>query len=53
MARWMQKLRQYDFEIEHRKVKIQGNADALSRRPCDRDPGQYIVTSEIMRKQKA
>lgn len=34
MAKWIQKLQQYNFEIEHRTGKSHGNADALSRRPC-------------------
>ncbi|GBL97396.1 Retrovirus-related Pol polyprotein from transposon 297 [Araneus ventricosus] len=34
IARWIQKLQEYDFEIQHRKGTSHGNADALSRRPC-------------------
>lgn len=34
IARWIQKLEEYDFEIKHRKGSLHGNADALSRRPC-------------------
>ncbi|GBN82991.1 Transposon Ty3-G Gag-Pol polyprotein [Araneus ventricosus] len=34
IARWMQKLQEYDFEIQHRKGTSHGNADVLSRRPC-------------------
>ena len=34
MARWLQVLDTYDFEIEHRAGKRHGNADAMSRRPC-------------------
>ncbi|GBN93775.1 Retrovirus-related Pol polyprotein from transposon 297 [Araneus ventricosus] len=30
IARWIQRLQEYDFEIQHHH----GNADALSRRPC-------------------
>ncbi|GBN71270.1 hypothetical protein AVEN_151682-1 [Araneus ventricosus] len=33
-ARWIQRLQEYDFEIQHRKGTYHGNADALSRRPC-------------------
>ncbi|GBM40902.1 Retrovirus-related Pol polyprotein from transposon 297 [Araneus ventricosus] len=33
-ARWIQRLQEYDFEIQHRKGTSHGNADALSRRPC-------------------
>ncbi|GBO42330.1 Retrovirus-related Pol polyprotein from transposon 297, partial [Araneus ventricosus] len=34
IARWIQRLQEYDFEIQHRKGTSRGNADALSRRPC-------------------
>ncbi|GBM24788.1 Transposon Ty3-I Gag-Pol polyprotein [Araneus ventricosus] len=34
IARWFQRLLDYDFEIQHRKGTSHGNADALSRRPC-------------------
>lgn len=34
VARWMEKLQQYDFKIKHRPGKQHLNADALSRRPC-------------------
>ncbi|GBM83231.1 Retrovirus-related Pol polyprotein from transposon 297 [Araneus ventricosus] len=34
IARWIQRLQEYDFEIHHRKGTSHGNADVLSRRPC-------------------
>ena len=34
VARWLERLQQYDFQIEHRAGANHGNADALSRRPC-------------------
>lgn len=34
LARWMEKLQQYNFEIRHRPGRVHKNADALSRRPC-------------------
>lgn len=34
LARWLQVLGTYDFEIEHRSGAKHLNADALSRRPC-------------------
>ncbi|GBM36473.1 Retrovirus-related Pol polyprotein from transposon 297 [Araneus ventricosus] len=34
IARWIQRIQEYDFEIQHRKWTSHGNADALSRRPC-------------------
>ena len=33
MARWLEKLQEYDFEIQHRKGSRHLNADALSRYP--------------------
>ncbi|GBM52961.1 Retrovirus-related Pol polyprotein from transposon 297 [Araneus ventricosus] len=34
IARWIQRLQEYDFETQLRKGPSHGNADALSRRPC-------------------
>ena len=34
IARWLERLQQYDFRVEHRPGHRHGNADALSRRPC-------------------
>ena len=34
LARWLQKLQQYDFDVIHRAGKKHQNADALSRCPC-------------------
>ncbi|GFS97925.1 retrovirus-related Pol polyprotein from transposon opus [Trichonephila clavipes] len=34
IARWIQRLQEYDAEIRHRKGSAHGNAEALSRRPC-------------------
>jgi hypothetical protein len=34
VARWIERLQQYDFIMEHRLTSLHGNADALSRRPC-------------------
>lgn len=33
LARWLEQLEEYDFEIIHRQGKLHGNADALSRLP--------------------
>ena len=35
IARWLQRLGPYIFKIEHRAGKRHGNADALSRVPCE------------------
>ena len=37
MARWLQYLQTYNFEIVHQKGKSHQNADSLSRRPCPED----------------
>ncbi|GFT46295.1 retrovirus-related Pol polyprotein from transposon 412 [Trichonephila clavipes] len=34
IARWIQRLQEYDVEIRHRKGSAHENADALSRRSC-------------------
>ena len=35
LARWLGKIEQYDYSIEYRPGRVHGNADSLSRRPCD------------------
>jgi transposase InsO family protein len=35
-ARWITFMEEFQFDIVHRAGKSHGNADALSRRPCDR-----------------
>ena len=34
-ARWLEQTEEYDFQIVHRPGAQHGNADALSRRPCE------------------
>ena len=37
IARWIQKLQEYTFSIQHRAGPTHNNADSLSRRPCLED----------------
>ena len=37
IARWIQKLQEYTFSIQHRAGSTHNNADSLSRRPCLKD----------------
>jgi len=34
VARWLEQLQEYEFEVKHRAGLSHSNADALSRRPC-------------------
>jgi len=45
LARWCEILEEFDFQIVHRPGRNHGNADALSRRPCQQC-GQETKTSE-------
>ncbi|XP_060564385.1 uncharacterized protein LOC132723637 [Ruditapes philippinarum] len=46
VARWLETLSIYDFEIKHRAGRIHSNADALSRRPCCKDGCSYCDRAE-------
>ena len=35
VARWIEALQDYNFEVQHRAGRLHSNADALSRRPCE------------------
>ena len=35
VARWLERLSDFDFEVEHRPGQLHGNADGLSRLPWD------------------
>ena len=55
VARWIEELQEFDYKLEHRRGTSHGNADGLSRRPCDpfckscskqdRDVGDLMPTS--------
>ncbi len=52
LARWLEALQEYDFEVMHHRGKIHSNSDSLSRIPCrhcgrldeDLDAGVCIQT---------
>ncbi|KAK2899431.1 hypothetical protein Q8A73_012560 [Channa argus] len=46
VARWLEILQEYDFDIQHRPGRQHGNADALSRRPCLLDECCYCRRHE-------
>ncbi|KAL1254314.1 hypothetical protein QQF64_016543 [Cirrhinus molitorella] len=46
VARWLEILQEYDFEIQHRPGRQHANADALSRRPCLSDECCYCSRQE-------
>jgi len=46
LARWLEQIQQYNFEIIHRKENLHGNADGLSRRPCKKNYCQYCLKIE-------
>ena len=54
MARWLQVLDTYTFDIEHRAGRKHNNADAMSRGPCkqcgDEDCHVRVVTRQQLKK---
>ena len=46
VARWLEALQEYDFDIQHRAGRQHGNADALSRRPCAAVECRYCLRQE-------
>jgi len=47
LARWIETLSEYDYEIEHRPGRMHSNADALSRQTCKQCCGKVAPTSWI------
>ena len=48
LARWLEKLQKFEFEIVHRAGRIHSNADALSRRPCAQCHRESHQTAEVL-----
>lgn len=46
VAKWLEILQEYDFEVQHRPGRKHANADALSRRPCFTDECRYCSRQE-------
>jgi len=46
LARWLERLQQYQFEIIYRKGRIHNNADGLSRRTCEAQGCKYCMKIE-------
>ncbi|XP_077260905.1 uncharacterized protein LOC143896767 [Temnothorax americanus] len=47
LARWLERLQQYDFDVCYRSGKAHGNADGLSRRPCLETSCRYCTKIEL------
>ena len=45
LARWLERLQEYDFEIQHRRGSHHQNADALSRHPIHQPDSLELVTN--------
>ncbi|MCG8622472.1 MAG: DDE-type integrase/transposase/recombinase [Proteobacteria bacterium] len=50
IARWIQKLQEYTFSIQHRAGPTHNNADSLSRRPCLKDMCHHCECLEAKQK---
>ena len=49
LARWLEVLDTYDFDVQHRAGKSHGNADALSRGPCKQCGMEHLMVRVITR----
>lgn len=52
LARWVERLQQYEFEISYRKGQVHKNADGLSRRQCEEIGCKYCEKVEVKNKLK-
>ena len=48
LARWIELLQEYDFDIVHRQGKVHCNADALSCRPCQQCGHEEQVIASVV-----
>lgn len=46
LARWLERLQEFDFEVQHRKGESHKNADGLSRRLCETFGCEYCTRVE-------
>ena len=47
LARWIETLAEFDFEIEHRAGRLHSNADAISRQNCKQCWGKVVSDNWI------
>ena len=45
VARWLEQLAEFDFDVEHRPGRKHGNADALSRHPCSQPEDESFTVA--------
>ncbi|KAK3889073.1 hypothetical protein Pcinc_006948 [Petrolisthes cinctipes] len=50
LARWLRKIDQHNYEVQHRPGRIHGNADSLNRRPCEPECKQCSKKEEHSKK---
>lgn len=52
LARWLERLQEYEFEVQHRKGESHKNADGLSRRLCETLGCEYCAREEHSQKRE-